>query len=141
MSLDKTSWSDEDLAKLCVASSHRVHYDGFGYIWQHNINGKWELHSVFKYREYSYYLHLIHYWIAKWGKELEERRKESNRKALRELRDKARIQRKVIKIQSYNDMGVKEKAQLLHELLPDEPQQYIADILDISRQAVSKHLK
>lgn len=133
------SWTIDDLQELSKASNHRVRYDGTGFIWEHNISGEWELHSIFTYKSYNYYMHLIHFWCAKWGQELQSRRRSENRRVLKELKHKKRIQNKIIKIQSYNNLDLSDKVKLLTELLPDEPQSYIADILGVSRQTINKY--
>ena len=135
-----TSWSDAELLALRDAKNHRIIYDGFGYVWEHKLNDEWELHSIFKYREYDYYCHLIYYWSHQWGRELSARLNSKSNSALKEIKSKGRIMKKIVKIASYNDMSVEDKIKLIAELMPDEPQSYIADILGVSRRTVNRHL-
>ena len=138
---NKTSWSTEDLQQLINPLNHRVRFDGYGFIWEHKLDGEWSLHSVYKYREYKYYVHLIHFHTSSWKSELDQRIREATIEGLREIKKRGKVLKKVAEVTSYSDMKTEDKVKLISELLPDESQAYIAEVLNVSRATVNRHLK
>ena len=136
------SWTDSDLLRLSDLSNHRINYDGYGFIWEHSlVDGIWELHSVFKYREYKYYMHVIHFHLPKWKAQLDKRIKDRKVERTKELMSQKRIFSKIDEINSFKQLKMKDKVLMVSKLLPDESKDYIAKVLGVSKQLVSYHLK
>ena len=137
----KTSWSDDHLLQLTDPHNHRIRYDRVGYIWEHRLDGKWGLHSVFKYRTHGYYFHLIRFWTYNWSKELMDRRVSMSRSIINGFDSLYKDSKRVKKISEDSSLGVKEKFELIKGILPEEPLSYIADALNISLSTLKRRIK
>ena len=132
--MNRTSWSDSDLDKLTNRENHRIIFNGIEYVWEHRLKNKWELHSVYLYKEYNILYSNLKFWLHNWRKELDQRRAKYDILKNLQQTDKA------IKIAN-GSYTTKKKVELVIELMPNESVQYIADILKVTRQAVYKHLR
>jgi len=137
----KTSWSDDHLLQLTDPHNHRIRYDRVGFIWEHYLDGKWELHSVFKYRTHGYYFHLIRFWTYNWSKELMDRRVSMSRSIINGFDSLYKDSKRVKKISEDESLGVKEKFELIKGILPEEPLSYIADALNISLSTLKRRIR
>ena len=95
--VNKTSWSTEDLRRLVDTNNHKIVFDGYQYKWMRNIYGKWELQSIQLYDDYNTPAHYLHYWIAVWQEELNERVSEAQRSSLRDFKKRGREIRRISK--------------------------------------------
>ena len=133
--MHKTSWSDTDLEKLTNRENHRIIFNGIEYVWEHHLKNKRELHSIFLYKDYKILYSNLQFWLHNWKKELDKRREKDC-----DLLENLKQTDKAVKIAN-GSYTTKKKVQLICELMPNESVQYIADILQITRQAVYKHLR
>lgn len=140
-SQSKTSWSDSHLTQLTDPKNHRIRWDRVGYIWEHKLDGKWELHSIFKYREHSYYYHLIRYWVYNWSKELMQRRVDLSRNIINGLGSLYEDSKNISKISKDDSLSIKEKIDLIRGIVPNEPLSYVADALNISLSTLKRSIK
>ncbi len=141
ISRGKTSWSDDHLLQLTDPNNHRIRYDRVGFIWEHHLDGKWELHSVFKYRTHGYYYHLIRFWTYNWSKELMDRRVSLSRSIINGFDSLYKDSKRVKEISEDKKLGVKEKCELIKEILPNEPLSYVADALNISLSTLKRRIR
>ena len=82
-----TSWNDLQLDKLSNISNHKVVPDIAGeFNWMHNINGKWELHSIKVFEEENVAYSWMYFWLDKYNKELTDRRATQARRSKRGLK-------------------------------------------------------
>lgn len=127
-----TSWTDDQLKQLRELSNHKVVADISGeYNWMHNINGKWEVHSVkvFKYQNTAY--SWLYFWIDKWGKELD------NRLSSKLKQDRSKL--KSIKRSKF--MTNKEKIKSIRTLMTNYTIQEIANELSLSASTVKRSIR
>ncbi|MDB9963725.1 hypothetical protein OAD50_01440 [Vicingaceae bacterium] len=129
----KTSWTDNHLIQLSNPQNHRIRVDKVGFIWEHQLDGKWDLHSVFKYQEHRYYYQLIKFWTHKWSKELASRRNAAcaNFNNVKEIKN----------ISDDRDLSIKEKFELVKDIVPNEPLSYIADSLNVSLSTLKRAIR
>ena len=137
----KTSWSDDHLLQLTDPSNHRIRYDKVGYIWEHRLDGKWSLHSIFKYRSHAYYYHLIKFHIYNWSRELMERRISLSNGIVEGFESLYRDSKKIKRISEDSSLSTREKFELIKEIAPKEPLSYIADALNISLSTLKRRIR
>ena len=126
-----TSWNDLQLDKLSNISNHKVVPDIAGeFNWMHNINGKWELHSIKVFEEENVAYSWMYFWLDKYNKELQDRRATQARRSKRRMKA---IRRSVT-------MTNKEKALEIRTLMTSWTQQEIANELSIGKRTVERYL-
>ena len=126
-----TSWSDLQLEELSNRTNHKVVPDIAGeFNWMHNINGKWELHSVKVFEEENVAYGWMYFWLDKYNKELTDRRATQARRSKRRMKA---IRRSVT-------MTNKEKALEIRTLMTSWTQQEIANELSIGKRTVERYL-
>ncbi len=113
----KTSWSDDHLLQLTDPSNHRIRYDRVGYIWEHCLDGKWSLHSIFKYRSHAYYYHLIKFWVYNWSRELMDRRISLSNGIVEGFESLYRDSKEIKRISEDKSLSTREKFGLIDRLL------------------------
>ena len=137
-----TSWSDEQLEKLCNPRNHRIRYDGFEYWWEHKlISNNWDVHYLEGFKDYRVPSHWLKVWLYNWLKELTERRIKSSKIYLKEMQQYLKATEEAINIANKPGMKTKTKIKTIQELLPNETVTAMADMLKISTQALHKHLR
>jgi DNA-binding transcriptional regulator LsrR (DeoR family) len=126
-----TSWNDLQLDKLSNISNHKVVPDIAGeFNWMHNINGKWELHSIKVFEQENVAYSWMYFWLDKYNKELTDRRATQARRSKRRMKA---IRRSVT-------MTNKEKALEIRTLMTSWTQQEIANELSIGKRTVERYL-
>ena len=135
----KTSWSDNDLEKLTDPKNHRIRFDGYEYVWEHKINNSWERHAVNNFEDWKRPYASLQYWLWNWSKELMERKMKYANEYLKHMKAYFKNTQRVVEIKN-GPYKTKRKIEMIQELMPSESITFIADVLDISRQAVHKHL-
>jgi hypothetical protein len=136
-----TSWSNKDLEALCVPENHKITFDGFEYWWLHKIHGnKWELHYVEGFNDWKKPYSWLKEWLYKWSKELSTRKIESSSMYLNKMKESLESTKQVIEISNNKRLKTKDKIKMIQELLPEESITFIANVLNISRQAIHRHL-
>tara|TARA_R110000765_G_scaffold413152_1_gene513082 strand:- start:80 stop:469 length:390 start_codon:yes stop_codon:yes gene_type:complete len=126
-----TSWNDLQLEKLSNISNHKVVPDIAGeFNWMHNINGKWELHSIKVFEQENVAYSWMYFWLDKYNKELTDRRATQARRSKRRMKA---IRRSVT-------MTNKEKALEIRTLMTSWTQQEIANELSIGKRTVERYL-
>lgn len=134
-----TSWSDEDLLRLCEPGTHRIWYDGFEYKWQQNLSGVWTDQCPLK--EFDNYAHaysFLVYNLASWKKEYDYRIQKKRRKDLTKIRRNARMANKVAQIIS-SQASSKDKVIQLVKIIPDTED--ISELLRISKRTIKRYIK
>ena len=136
MDMNITSWSDQDLKALCDPKNHKIVYDGYDYWWHHKIQGnKWELHSVKGYANWKTHYSHIKYWLYKYAQELSNRRLEESNDILNDMMLHDRLL-----VIAKGNMKTKRKIQEILSISPEAEVTYIAALLNVSRQAIHRHL-
>lgn len=135
----KTSWSDSDLEKLTNPKNHRIRFDGYEYVWEHKINKSWERHAIHNFEDYKRPYVSLQSWLWNWSKELMERKMKQASDYFKDMETYLKNTKKVLEIKN-GPYKTKKKIQMIQELMPSETVTFIADVLDISRQAVHKHI-
>jgi hypothetical protein len=137
-----TSWNDEQLDKLCDPRNHRIKYDGLEYWWEHKlVSNNWDLHYIEGFDDYKVPYYWLKFWLSLWQKELAERKINSSKAYLKEMKSYLKATSEAIDIANKPGMKTKTKIKAIRELLPNETVTAIADMLKISKQALHKHLK
>jgi hypothetical protein len=127
-----TSWTDDQLEQLANISNHKMVEDAGGeYRWMHNINGKWEVHSIKVFEDINTPYSWLYFWVDKWDEELKNRREKAFRSKNRKLRAIKRNSR----------LDNKTKVLRLRTLMPEYTQQDIANALSISLSTVKRYLR
>jgi hypothetical protein len=136
-----TSWSTQDLESLCNPENHKITFDGFEFWWYHKIHGnKWELHCVKGFEDWKKPYNWLHANLYKWGQEITERKVKASERYFNEMKSSLEATKKVIEISNNKKLKTKTKIKMIQELLPNESITYIANVLNISRQAIHRHL-
>ena len=130
----RTSWSDKELEKLCNPDNHKIVYDRYQYRWYHNIDGKWEIHSIECFAEYKRPYSWLQYNLAVWSKELMSRR-------IEQARNKRMVQLKIERIRRQRESSIAIKVLEIHRMNPSLTQVEISRLLDVSQQLVYKYLR
>jgi hypothetical protein len=137
-----TSWSDEQLEKLCDPKNHRIRYDGFEYWWEHKlVSNNWDLHYIEGFENYKVPYHWLKVWLHKWAEELADRKIKHSRTYLREMKQYLQATEQAIEIANSPGIKTKTKIEMIQELLPNETVTGMAAMLKVSKQAIHKHLK
>ena len=136
-----TSWSNKDLEALCIPENHKIIFDGFEYWWLHKIHGnKWELHCIESFNNWKKPYSWLKEWLYRWGLELSERKIRASSMYLIKMEESLESTKQVMEISNNKRLKTKDKIKMIQELLPEEPIIFIANVLNISRQAVHRHL-
>ena len=137
----KTSWSNEQLEKLCEPKNHRIRFDGFDYVWEHRIDGnKWELHSVFLKPDYKTLYGNMKFWLYQWSRELTDRKINAAEDYLKSMQQYLKATQKAVEIKN-SSMTTKDKIVEVKKVLPEISFKELADILDVSRQIIHRYIK
>jgi hypothetical protein len=140
--MSKTSWTDDELEKLCNPKSHRIIYDGFEYWWEHRISSNnWDLHYLEGFKDYKVPYYWLKIWLYKWAKELAERKVDASKSYLKEMQQYLKATEKAIEVADAKGIKTKTKIEMIQELLPNQSITAMASMLKISTQAIHKHLK
>tara|TARA_R110000772_G_scaffold268686_3_gene397522 strand:- start:6366 stop:6785 length:420 start_codon:yes stop_codon:yes gene_type:complete len=131
----KTSWNNEQLQKLINPNNHRIKFNGVEFDWDHKINGVWETHSIYKYKDSNKHYSNLYFWLNAWSNELQSR----NKITVRNMKKQTRIEKKAIKIKDSN-LNTEGKIKTIKELLPSSTIDTIATILNVSIITVKRHL-
>ena len=138
---DMTSWTDKQLELLCKPENHKITFDGCEYRWYHKIDGnKWDLHSIYAFKEWKKPYGWLKWALGSWAKELEARRKDAAKEHFKDMQSYLYKIEQAKVIASNDKLKTKEKIKAVKELLPEESVTFIATLLNLSRQAIHKHL-
>ena len=136
-----TSWSNEELELLCKPENHKITFDGFEYWWLHKIHGnKWELHCIEGFDNWKKPYSWLNEWLYKWSRELVDRKIQSSNLYLNKMKESLESTKQVMEISNNKRLKTKDKIKMIQELLPEESITFIANVLNISRQAIHRHL-
>lgn len=136
-----TSWSDKDLEALCIPENHKITFDGFEYWWLHKIHGnKWELHYIGGFDNWRKPYSWLNEWLYKWSQELTDRKIKASSIYFNKMKESLESTKQVMEISNNKRLKTKDKIKMIQELLPEESITFIANVLNISRQAVHRHL-
>ena len=131
----RTSWSDEDLLRLCDPSHHRIWYDGYDYWWQQNITGEWQAQCR-EFESYAKAYSFLVYNLASWQKEYEYRDRKKKKKELRKIRE---YKKKIKKIEYVLSSNLSNKSKVL-ELIPLMDEKDISTLLNITTRTIKRYL-
>ena len=136
-----TSWPDKDLESLCSPENHKITFDGFEYWWLHKIHGnKWELHYIKGFDNWKKPYSWLNEWLYRWSQELIIRKIKASSVYLIKMKESLESTKQVIEISNNKRLKTKEKIKMIQELLPEESIIFIANVLNVSRQAIHRHL-
>ena len=136
-----TSWSNKDLESLCNPENHKITFDGFEFWWYHKIHGnKWDLHYVNGFKDWKKPYSWLKENLYKWSKELTDRKVKDASSYFYEMKKNLEATKQVMDISKDPKLKTKVKIKMIQELLPSESVTYIAKVLNISRQAIHRHL-
>lgn len=131
----KTSWNNDDLAALCKIENHKIVKDKDGRSrWYHKLNGEWTIHSIWIFEDYKKPASYLHFWLAMWNKELNQRQNKAIRLRTAKNR-KARLLKKSLR------KATKDKVKELSSLFPEYSKQDLANELDVSIRTVQRALR
>ncbi len=126
-----TSWSNKQLEELVNMDNHKIVQDTAGeWRWMHNINGKWEMHSIKIFDDSNTPYSWLYFWIDLWDAELKERKQSKFRSKQRKLRAISRNTR----------MTNKAKAIEIKNIFPEYTIQEIANTLSVSLSTAKRYL-
>ena len=131
----KTSWNDKQLKELIDPNNHKITFNGIEWDWMHNINGSWERHSIYQYKDSNKHYSNLYFWLNNWSKELKER----NKKTLINMKKNTRLEKKAIKLRE-NNTNTFTKVRTIKELLPNSTIDTVATILNVNISTVKRHL-
>lgn len=138
---DMTSWTDEQLEILCKPENHKITFDGYEYFWYHKLNGnKWEIHSVYSFDDWKKPYSWMKWALGAWAKELAQRRKDASNAHFKDMKSYLDKVEQARLIASDSKLKTKYKIAKIQELLPKESITFVASMLNLSRQAIHKHL-
>jgi len=136
-----TSWSNKDLEALCIPENHKITFDGFEYWWLHKIHGnKWELHCIEGFDNWKKPYSWLNEWLYQWGQELAARKIKASAVYLNKMKESLELTKQVVEISNNKRLKTKDKIKIIQGLLPEESITFIANVLNVSRQAIHRHL-
>ena len=125
-------WTKEQLCLLSDLDNHRIVYDGFEYRWESNITGTWELQCCKLFTEHAVAMSFLLFNIPRWYNQHYKLSKKEFKK-----RNKITIQ--IGKYCNDDTLTTKEKIFAILELDNTLTNRELSNILDITRQTVSRH--
>jgi hypothetical protein len=129
------SWSTDELAQLQNYENHKITYDGFSFIWECKLNGKWQKRSITLYDTSNRALNEMHYSLSLFKKEYDKRQAY---KRDCELKSEVARLEQAIEIGKSDDMSNREKVYFIKELLPDASNEYIATIMNVHGRTIRR---
>ena len=129
------NWSTDELEQLQNMSNHRITYDGFNYIWECKLNGKWKKRSITLYETSKRALSELHYSLGIFKKEYDKRQ---TFKREVELRDEVANLEQAIEIANGELFSTKAKAFAIKAILPDASNEYIATIMRVHPRTIRR---
>jgi len=138
---DMTSWTDEQLETLCKPENHKIIFDGYEYFWHHKLNGnKWEIHSVYSFDNWKKPYSWMRWALGAWAKELAQRREDAVSTHFKSMKSYLNKVEQARLIASDSKLKTKDKIAEIQKLLPEESITAVASIMNMTRQAIHKHL-
>lgn len=132
-----TSWSDDDLLRLCDASTHRIITDSYGdYWWQNHLDGHWSSQCIKPFDTYNKAFEYLRFNLSLWLKEANSRQFKLNRITLKDNKRKAT---KINRIMN-NSLPKRDKITALIDLLPDTSTEELSELLNVSARTVRRYL-
>lgn len=135
--MNKTNWSDNELKQLKEITNHRVRFDGYEFIWEHNIDNNWNRHYVSNFIDYKKPMSWIHHNIHIWKKEYNFRKS----KYLKNMERDLDIQIKITEISREASKRTKIKIQEILNIKPNITNKDIADVLGVTKRTVERYRK
>jgi len=71
------NFTTEQLEYLSNPDNHKIKFDGYEFVWYANAGDGFTVHSLIRSEDANKIASHIHYWLAKYSKELKSRRKSS----------------------------------------------------------------
>lgn len=129
-----SSWTDEQLEQLSNPDNHKISYDGWEWGWYHNIDGTWRQHSIQLFEDYAKPYEWMSYHLAVWSKELNYRR-------VRKAKANQRREGKIQHIRRNYKKDTIARAKEISALNPELSHLEISNLLNVSRQSITRYLK
>lgn len=137
--MNKTNWSDNELKQLKEITNHRVRFDGYEFIWEHNIDNVWSRHYVSNFKDYNKPMSWIHFHIHNWRKEHRQRQRVERKAYLSHMRKELDIDIKIKEISKDYNKATKDRVNQLINLRNSLSNKDISNILDISERSVRRY--
>jgi hypothetical protein len=125
----------KELDALSKPYNHKIVYDGYEYWWHSFLNNGWRLHCVKSFSNHKKVIEHIQYWIHKYSLMVSIDNSELER-ITNEVIDQVRIYDIV-----NSGMKTIDKVNLIYTIKPFATQVEVSQLLNISKMAISKHLK
>lgn len=135
--LTKQMWSIEHLEQLKELTNHKVIYDGYEFIWQVKLDGKWIRHYVRNFEDYKTPMSWIFFNLSRWNNEYNNRRKQY----LKNMQLDLETEIKITEISREASIKTKEKIQQILKLKPNISNKEISNILGVTIKAIEYHKK
>lgn len=94
------NFTTEQLEYLSNPDNHKIKFDGYEFVWYADSGQGFQVHSLIRSEDAKKIASHIHYWLAKYDKELRSRRK-SNKKS--DFMKEAMINRQLFEISNSSD--------------------------------------
>ena len=135
-------YDTHSLQQRCVERNHKITYDGYDYVWNEFIDGKWERQSIIEYDTFGKAVSHVRFWLAKYNKELTRRNlAKANAEHFNKMRREAEVLKSLHEISREYNCKTKEKIKQMIELKPDITNEEIVSMLDTSIRTVERHRK
>ena len=130
-------WSTEELKQLKELTNHKVIYDGYEFVWQVKLNGKWKRHYIRNFDNYNVPMSWIYHNLSKWNNQYNDRRKQY----LKNMQLDLETEIKITEISREANIKTKEKIQQILKLKPSISNKEISDILGVTIRTIERHKK
>ena len=125
----------KDIEQLASTRNHDIKFDGYDYWWYSRIDGKWSIHCIKPFKSHLKALHYIKYWLVKYNQEIA-----NNESMFERITDNVMNDVRIYDI-AKSDLKTIDKVIAILDIKPYLNQTEISHYLDISKMAISKHLK
>jgi len=129
------SWSTNELSQLQNYDNHKITYDGFNYIWECYLNGKWKKRSITLYDSPKRALNEMHYSLSIFKNEYDRRQ---SYKRDNELKDEVARLEQAIDIGANEELSAKDRAYGIKAILPGASNEYIATIAKVHSRTIRR---
>lgn len=125
----------KEIEQLASPRNQDIKFDGYDYWWYSRIDGKWSIHCIKPFKSHLKALHYIKYWLVKYNQEIA-----NNESMFERITNNVMNDVRIYDI-AKSDLKTIDKVIAILDIKPYLNQTEISHYLDISKMAISKHIK
>lgn len=136
MSKYTLSWTTEHLHQLKEITNHKIVFDGYEFVWMHQLDGEWSRHSINNFEDYnkpfSWLMEALHTWRVVYNQRVKD--------YLKEMSKDLDVDVQISKIYKDHNLKTFKKIKQMLVIKPSLTTKQIAELLEMSERGVRRHL-